>query len=110
MSEPTLAQVFGANATQNSSGITISKTDLAAFGLTASGTNTAESLAVALILQMANYLNETNQATNSDIQVTIAKSDFESLVTRNDANYRQVTFNVNLQTIDTTFIIDPDNY
>ncbi|MGI2909591.1 hypothetical protein AABK37_41075, partial [Hassallia sp. VBCCA 56010] len=33
--------------------------------------NTAESLLVALILKAASYLNETNQSTNNDIQVTI---------------------------------------
>ncbi|MGI2909847.1 hypothetical protein AABK37_42490, partial [Hassallia sp. VBCCA 56010] len=67
----TLAQVFGDNATQDSSNLTISKADLAAIGLTASSNNTAESLLVALILKAASYLNETNQSTNNDIQVTI---------------------------------------
>ena len=42
MPEPTLTQVFGANATQSAANITIAKSDLATVGLTASANNTAE--------------------------------------------------------------------
>lgn len=111
MSEPTLTQVFGANAVQDANTLTISKADLASVGLTANATNTAESLIVALLLKASSYLNETNQSnTNTDIQVTIANSGFPQIVVRNNANYRQITYNVNLQTIDNGFVIDPDNY
>ncbi len=111
MAEPTLQQVFGANATQNSTTLTISKADLAVVGLTASATNTAESLIVALMLLAGLYLKPTNQDTvNTDIQVTIADSGFPQLVSRNSAQWRQVTYNVNLQTADNGFAIDPDNY
>jgi hypothetical protein len=110
MAEPTLAQVFGSNATQDANTLTISKADLTSVGLTASANNTAESLVVALILKAASYLTETNQSSNPDIQITIADSGFPQIVSRNNSQYRQITYNVNLQTPDTGFTIDPDNY
>ncbi|MBE9050651.1 hypothetical protein IQ243_09535 [Nostocales cyanobacterium LEGE 11386] len=42
MAEPTIAQVFGDNATQDTNTITITKADLVSTGLTASANNTAE--------------------------------------------------------------------
>lgn len=110
MAEPSLSQVFGANATQTSTTLTITKADLASVGLTASANNTAESLIVALILKAAEYLNETNQTTNPDIQVTIADSNFPQLVTRNSSQYRQTTYNLNLQTLSPTYTLDPDDF
>lgn len=111
MSEPNLTEVFGSNVTQDASSLTISKIDLAAVGLTASATNTAESLFVAIILQVALYLNTTNQnSINTDIQVTVDDSGFPQLVSRNSSQWRQITYNVNLQTPDSGFSIDPDAY
>jgi hypothetical protein len=110
MAEPSLTQVFGAGATQDSTTLTIQKSALTAVGLTASANNTAESLMVAITLLAASYLNETNQTNDPDIQVTIADSGFPQIVSRNSNQYRQITYNVNLQTVDTGFTIDPDNY
>jgi hypothetical protein len=111
MPEPTLTQVFGVNATQTSTTLTISKADLVSVGLTASASNTAESLIVALLLMAGQYLKTTNQdSVNTDIQVTITDSGFPQLVSRNSTQWRQITYNVNLQTPDTGFTIDPDNY
>ncbi len=110
MAEPTLVQVFGSGATQDASTLTIQKSALATVGLTASGTNTAESLLVAILLLAATYQNEANQTSNPDIQVTIADSGFPQIINRNSAQYRQITYNCNLQTPDTGFSIDPDNY
>ncbi|MCC5626858.1 hypothetical protein LC613_01085 [Nostoc sphaeroides CHAB 2801] len=110
MAEPTLIQVFGAGATQNATTLTISKTDLATTGLTASTTNTAESLIAAITLLAANYLNDTNQTTNADIQVTIVDSGFPQIVTRNNQQYRQTTYNVNFQKVDNTSTLDPDDF
>ncbi|MGI2903330.1 hypothetical protein [Tolypothrix sp. VBCCA 56010] len=109
MAEPTLAQVFGDNATQDSSNLTISKADLAAIGLTASSSNTAESLFVALMLKAARYLNETNQSTNNDIQVTINEG-FGSLVTRNNQSYRQYQYIVEMQKLDTATAVNPVDF
>lgn len=110
MAEPTLQEVFGANASQNLTTLTITKADLASVGLTASATNTAESLIVAILLKAKVELNDTKQATNSDIQITVEQSAFPQIISRNSQNYRQITFNVDLQTIDNSFSIDPDNY
>ncbi|MBW4597462.1 MAG: hypothetical protein KME46_32345 [Brasilonema angustatum HA4187-MV1] len=109
MTKPTLQQVFGASATQTATTITITKADLVSTGLLASAGNTGESLLVALLLYAANTLNETNQTTNPETQITIAQS-FDSLVTRNSATYRQRTYSVNLQKVDTSATIDPDDY
>jgi hypothetical protein len=49
MAEPTLIGVFGANVTQSATELIISKADLATVGLTASATNTPESLLAAII-------------------------------------------------------------
>jgi hypothetical protein len=110
MAEPTLAQVFGANASQDATQLIISKADLVTVGLTASATNNPESLIVAILLKAATYLNETTQGTNPDVQITIAEANFQTLVTRNNANYREATFAIAMQTPDITFTIDPDNY
>lgn len=110
MTKPTLQQVFGTNASQDATTVTISKADLTSVGLVASANNTAESLLVALILKAATYLSPTNQNSNPDIQVTVEQSTFPSIVVRNNQNYRQTTFNVNLQTIDVNSAVNPNNY
>ncbi|MFK0733479.1 MAG: hypothetical protein ACIWVG_20385 [Gloeotrichia echinulata HAB0833] len=48
----TLQQLFGENASQSASTLTISKLDLAAVGLTPAANNTAESLLAAMILNL----------------------------------------------------------
>lgn len=112
MAEPTLTQVFGAGATQTATTLSIAKADLASLGLTASATNTAESLFVALLLQAKAALTPTTLETNLDQSVSVAESDFnfQTLVTRNNQTYRQSTYAVNLQKLDTGSIIDPDDY
>lgn len=109
MPEPTLEQVFGAGTTQTATTVTILKSNLSAVGLTASATNKAESLFVALFLKAKQYLNSANQESNVDIQVTLEDS-FPSIVFRNNRNYRQFTYNVNLQKVEPTIVIDPDDY
>ncbi|BAZ69150.1 hypothetical protein NIES4106_39210 [Fischerella sp. NIES-4106] len=109
MAEPTLAQVFGANATQDANTITISKADLTSVGLTSSATNRAEQLLVAILLKAATYLNPTQQENDTDIQVTIDPS-FPSIVYRNNQSYRQNTYTIALQKLDTGSTIDPDDY
>lgn len=109
MAEPTLTQVFGAGASQDANTLTIAKSDLAAMGLTASASNRAEALLVALILKVKAYLNSTNQESDPDIQVTI-EDGFPSLVFRNNQNYRQTSYTVNLQKLDVGSTVDPDDY
>ena len=109
MAEPTLQQIFGANATQTANLLTISKADLATVGLTASANNTAESLYVGILLLAASYLTDTNLAANPEQQIAISER-IQSLVTRNNQTYRQRDYSVRLQKLDTSSAVDPDDY
>ena len=112
MAEPTLQQLFGANAAQTATTLTISKADLSSVGLTASANNTAESLFVALLLMAKNQLTIANQDLNPEQSVTVTEQDFDfqTLVTRNNQTYRQITYTARLQKLDTGAVIDPDDY
>ncbi|KJH71233.1 hypothetical protein [Aliterella atlantica] len=112
MAEPTLTQVFGPGAAQTATTLTIAKADLATVGLTAAASNTAESLFVSLLLLAKNSLTPAAQESNPDQSITVAEADFnfQTLVTRNNATYRQSTYSVNLQKLDTGANIDPDDY
>jgi hypothetical protein len=109
MAEPTLQEVFGAAAVQDANTLTISKADLAATGLTPSANNKAESLLVALIQLARVQLTPTNQETNADQSITLEDS-FDSIVSRNNQNYRQKTISLNLQKLDTANTINPNDY
>ncbi|WP_017317106.1 hypothetical protein [Mastigocladopsis repens] len=110
MAEPTLTEVFGLGASQTDAQLIISKADLAAVGLTPAANNRAEQLFVALLLKVQAYLNPTSQETNPDIQIIIEEGTFPSIVFRNNQNYRQTTYTVNLQKLDNSSAIDPDDY
>lgn len=109
MAEPTLAQIFGANATQTATQLIISKADLAIVGLTASGTNTGESLLAAIIALSQQTLTDTNQETNADQSITISDNT-DSLVTRNNAVYRRKSKTIEFDKADTSANFDPDDY
>ena len=107
MAEPTLQQIFGANATQDATTITISKADL--FGLTASASNTGESILVSINLTARNYLTEANYVSNIDQSIYI-EDGLSSFTTREDTAYRQDQITFNLAKIDTSNAINPDDY
>ena len=109
MAEPTLQQIFGINATQDANVLTINKADLAAIGLTGSANNTAESLLAAIIAQAQSILTITNQESNPEQSVVIEDS-IESLITRNDQTYRQLTKSISFEKLDSTSTFDPDDY
>ncbi|HCF27622.1 MAG TPA: hypothetical protein DEV81_10590, partial [Cyanobacteria bacterium UBA11049] len=100
---------FGTNATQTATTLTITKADLATVGLSASANNSAESLYVAMLLLAKNYLTDANLTSNTEQSISIVDS-FDSLVTRGTNQYRQKTYSVNLQKLDTGSTIDPDDY
>jgi hypothetical protein len=111
MAEPTLQQVFGAGAAQTATTLTITKADFSAVGLTASANNTAESLFVAILLLARQQLTDANQVNNPEQSITITDGfPAQSLVTRNNQQFRQNTFAVNLQKPDSGSILDPDDY
>ncbi|AFY48897.1 hypothetical protein Nos7524_3094 [Nostoc sp. PCC 7524] len=109
MAEPTLVQVFGENASQTSTTITITKADLT--GLTASANNTAESLLVAINLKAKEYLTQTNFDANIDQSIVVADG-FSSLTTRgtNNTPYRTDQITVSFSKVDSNATIDPDDY
>lgn len=107
MAEPTLQEVFGTGATQTGTTLTIAKADFPT--LTAAADNRAEQLFVALLLKAEAVLTPTRQDANPEQSLTIEDS-YQSLVNRNNQQYRQVTKSVNLQKLDATAGIDPDDY
>ena len=110
MAEPTLQQIFGTGATQTATTITIVKADLP--GLTPAADNRAEPVFVGILLRAKSFLTPANQEANSEQSITITDPDFnaDSLVQRNNQTYRQKTQSVNLQKLDTSTEIDPDDY
>jgi hypothetical protein len=107
MAEPTLAQVFGANATQTATEIIISKADLP--GLTASASNSAESILTGIMLQAKTTLTPENRTTNEQQSIAI-ETGFDSLAYRGTTAYYQSALNMTLQKANTAATIDPDDY
>lgn len=71
MPEPTLENVFGPGATQEADTLTISKSALAAVGLTPQAVNNAEGLLAAILRVAANTLTTANQQLNPDQHCSI---------------------------------------
>lgn len=111
MPKPSLAEVFGAGASQSLTTITIAKSDLASIGLTASATNSAESLLTAILLKAKSYLTEAAFEANID-QSTVVGTGFKSTTIRGTNNTQYITdqLTVTLAKIDPQDPIDPDNY
>lgn len=112
MAEPTLTEIFGAGATQTASSITIQKADLSTIGLTASPSNTAESLLAAIVLKAKVFLTDETFAANPDQSITVVTG-FNSIIQRTDAagvtsEYRQFQYNLNAHKLDNT-ALDPDD-
>lgn len=107
MAEPTLQQIFGANATQTAGVLTIQKADFPS--LTAAADNRGEQLMVAVLLKAKAFLTTVNQDANPEQSITIEDS-FESITTRNNQQYRQKTISINLQKLDVSAGVDPDDY
>lgn len=123
MAQPTLVQVFGANATQTSTTLTISKSDLEAVGLTVSSTNEAEKLLAAIIKLAATNLSTDYRDGNTDASITanpnqniaISLSDLPSFVTRDDGTgtftpFIRDTYSIQLDKAYSATTIDPDDY
>ncbi|BBD68650.1 hypothetical protein NIES4072_40280 [Nostoc commune NIES-4072] len=109
MAEPTLADIFGSNATQTATTITIAKADLPR--LTANANNTAESLLTGILLKAQTSLTQTNfdSNINQSIYVNSGFSSFTTRGTNNDA-YRVDQLIINFAKLDISSTIDPDDY
>lgn len=108
MAEPTLAALFGANATQDATTITILKADLAATGLTPDAANKAESLLLAIFLHAKQALTPESLDTNLDQSISI-EDPTRSTDRRGDNDYLQQTYQINVQKIDISAAIGPDD-
>lgn len=111
MAEPTLIEVFGANASQTSTDLVIKKSDLVVTGLTPSATNTAESLLIAIVLKMKATLTDAARDTNVDQSIAVTDGFSPSITTRNNAVYLRNTISVEVDKVLTgADVIDPDDY
>lgn len=109
MAEPTLAFIFGATATQDTTTLTIHKADLT--GLTATANNTAESLLAAIIAFAENSLTEANQTNNPDQSIIISDSfGGDSIVSRNNTNYRRKSKTITFDKVDSGANFNPNDY
>ncbi|MEJ1932389.1 hypothetical protein WDZ92_19305 [Nostoc sp. NIES-2111] len=110
--EPTLEQVFGAGTTQDATSITIPKSNLP--GLTASSSNSAESLLTGILKRTSVNLTETNRDSNINQSVIVDLSATPSFTTRTNGNttetYIRNTISVELDKAYGTVEIDPDDY
>lgn len=111
MPKPSLAEVFGAGASQSAATITIAKADLMSIGLTASETNSAEALLAAILLKAKSYLTEAAFEANIDQSLYISTG-FKSTTVRGTNNTQYVTdqLSVTLAKIDPQTPLDPDDY
>ena len=109
MAEPTLTQVFGANATQTATELILNKADFAAIGLTADAANSAESLLAAIVALAQEYLTEANRDLNTDQSIYI-ENGLASLITRGDDTFRQQNKSITFEKLDTQSNFDPDDY
>jgi hypothetical protein len=109
MAEPTLQQLFGANASQTATTLTITKADL--IRLTPSASNTAEQLLAGILVTAQSYLTEANFNANIDQSITIANG-FTSITVRgdNNASYRSDSVTVTFSKVDTQSAINPNDY
>ena len=111
MAERTLTEVFGANASQTATDLVIKKSDLTSAGLTASTSNTAESLLLAVALKAQETLTDAARDTNIDQSVAITDGFSPSITTRNNAIYLRNTISIEVDKLLTgADVIDPDDY
>ncbi|MFK8182324.1 MAG: hypothetical protein AB8B99_03040 [Phormidesmis sp.] len=113
MAEPSISDLFGANSTQDATTITINKSDLAAVGLTANATNTAESLLAAILKHARGALSQSNFDSNLDQSIVIADG-FGGFTSRDDGSGAQIPYVQRQLTITFSSVdsgsVNPDDY
>ncbi len=110
MPEPTLTEVFGGGATQTQTTITISKADLAAVGLTASASNRAESLLVAMLMLASNALTEIARSQDTVNRHVTVQYGGQDLIEQSGTNYRRDVYSVLAYKQTALQTVDPDDY
>ena len=109
MAEVPLTDVLGVGATQDATTVTIQKSSLP--GLTPAANNTAEAIFAGILLRAKAGLPQSSFDTNIDQSIYIAAG-FPGFTIRGTDNtsYRVDSLTVSLAKIDTSAIIDPDDY
>lgn len=108
MAEYTLADIFGAGATQDISTLTIQKSSLP--GLTADSADSAESLLVGLMLLWLTSLTEVNRlADETNRQITFSDAGVD-IVSGQVDNFFRRSYALSLYKIFAIAALDPDDY
>ncbi|MHC5825573.1 MAG: hypothetical protein ACYT04_59410, partial [Nostoc sp.] len=102
-------QVFGANATQTSTTVTITKADFAATGFTSATTNTADSILAAIIAFAETNLPDTTASTDPTQTIGIADG-YQSITTISNTQYLISPKNINFYKTFTDGTFNPNNY
>lgn len=110
MSEPTLQEIFGANATQTATDIIIKKADLP---MTAAPINRGEQVLAAIVKKNSTSLTAANFNTNPDQSITIGTG-FDSLAYRTvgteQLTYLQNQLTISFAKLQSSTGITPDDY
>lgn len=111
MTKPSLTDVFGVGAKQDTSNLTIPMASLASVGLTSKANEDAEALVVALLLLLQKNLTQDNYNNNMD-QATYFEPGYSNLTTRGTDNtpYRVDQITANFAKPDRAKTIDPNDY
>jgi hypothetical protein len=110
MAEPLLISIFGENATQNATSITIQKSDLQ---MTAAADNRGEQILAAIIQKAAGRLTPAAFEVNTDQSITISPG-FSSLIYRTNGTVQetllQTQLTINFAKVQPTSGVTPDDY
>jgi len=109
MAEPTLAQIFGATATQDATTVTITKADFSSTGFTPAASNTAESILAAIVAFSQVTLTSTNQSSNADQSIVITDN-IDTLTTRSSVTYRRKNKAISFDKVDAGSTFNPGDY
>lgn len=117
MTQPTLVDVFGANATQDSTTVTLTKSDYAGSvtvdgvsygGLTASGSNNGEQILAAILIKALQDLTINNRLLDFDHSIEVVNQG-QDIVSQNNTTYRRFIFSVRMYKQESLAALDPDD-
>ena len=108
MTIPSITDVFGANATQTATAITIQKADLPT--LTASTTNNGQELFVGILLAAIAKLTPAARSTDPDVKIEISYSGQTVFPGTGGNNNRQDTYSIILHKTVPAESVDADDY
>jgi hypothetical protein len=117
MAQPTLQEVFGPNAAQTATSITLTKADYANNvtvdgvtygGLTANSGNNGEQLFTAIVISALQNLTITNRLADFDHSIEIVNQG-QDIVAQNATTYRRFVLSVRFYNQEDLAPLDPDD-